>query len=44
MKESDVKNIFLAMAVANRHPDPEAYAAAAIEAWKNPPAAEKKED
>lgn len=38
MKEADVKKLFLAMAVANRHPDPEAYATAAVEAWKNPPA------
>lgn len=43
MKEADVKKLFLAMAVANGHPDPEAYAAKAVEAWVNPPKPAKAE-
>lgn len=38
MKVSEAKEIFHAIAVANRHPDPAAYAEVALEAWKNPPA------
>lgn len=39
MKASEAKEIFQAMATANRHPDPAAYADKALEAWKNPQAA-----
>ena len=43
MKESEVKKLFFALAVANGHPDPEDYAKTALEAWKNPPAAKPAE-
>ena len=40
MKHSEVKDIFKAIAVANGHPSPDAYADRALEAWKNPTAPE----
>jgi hypothetical protein len=36
MKDTEAKEIFQAVAVANRHPDPAAYAAKAMEAWGKP--------
>lgn len=38
MTADEAKKIFLAIAAANNHPDPHAYAAKAMKAFAKPPA------